>query len=659
VPDGPPPVVWIPGEKPTATLRAAANAAGRADLVVTLPGVELFGDWLERLVAAARSDTAIATASAMLSGGPWAPSPLPSLELDRAAAAVAQRSGQLRPRISEPHAGCVLLRRTAIEAAGVSDAAASTAAALADFGERCTALGLGHVLADDVLAIGQPAAPEPEEAIALDACHPHRAAARVLDMLPESPIAHALLVAGRGLDRLSVTIDARSLGSMRAGTQVHALELIAALGRTGRVTLQIVTPPDLDPQARAALEQIDDLTLLHYEEAAREPPTATDIVHRPSQVFSPSDLALLLPLGRRMIVTHQDLIAYRIPSYHDSVEGWERYRRVTQATLAAADHVVFFSEHARTDALADALVDPATASVVPIGVDHRVAAAGDHPPSRPPGLPDDFAPYLLCLGSDLRHKNLAFAIRLAAALRADHAWEGRLVLAGPTGAIGAEPRGDEDPATVLRLGPVSEQQKAWLLGHAAAVVYPTLYEGFGLIPFEAAAAGAPCLFAAQTALAEVLPPTTATLVAWDAQASARAVAPLLRDGADRAAHIAGLREAGTAYRWDDTARALIRLYEDVLVAPPRDLRRAPRERLFLERRLAETERLRHEEWQRHLAFCEHIGADGLGLVGPDGVLEPADQRAMLALLSRQALRRPTLRATRAAYRLAMRLRRHR
>jgi len=650
-------VVWVAGEGPHRTLRDAAASAGRADLAVVLPGIDLFGDWLERLVAAAHSDSAIATASAIVSGGSWAPSPLHAVPLAEAAAIVAEHAARLRPRISEPHAGCVLLRRAALDAAGSTDAPTSPAAVLADFGERCTALGLSHVLADDVLAGGRPARPEPAEAAELDRRHPHRPAARRLDERPESPVAHAVLLASRGLDKLSVTIDGRALGPSRAGTQVHAIELIAALGRTGRVALRVVTPPDLDPRASAALDEIDDLTQLPYEVAAREPQPATDIVHRPSQVFSTSDLLLLVPLGHRMVVTHQDLIAYRMPAYHDSVENWERYRRATQSTLSAADVVVFFSEHARGDALAEELVDPATAVVVPIGVDHHVLATAPRAARRPPGLPDDGAPFLLCLGADLRHKNHTFAVEVAAALRNAHGWRGRLVFAGPTGSTGAARPSVEDPAAIVRLGPVAEAHKAWLLQHARAVVYPTIYEGFGLIPFEAGAAGTPCLFAPQTALAEVLP-ESATLVAWDAQASAQAVAPLLREGPARSAHVGALRRAASRYRWDDTARALVGLYEHVLVAPPRELRRAPRERLALEQRLQANELLRQQEWQRHLDFREQIGSDGIGLVGAGGVLAAADQRALLALLSRPALRRPATRAARAAYRLSLRVRRN-
>ena len=89
------------------------------------------------------------------------------------------------------------------------------------------------------------------------------------------------------------------------------------------------------------------------------------------------------------------------------------------------------------------------------------------------------------------------------------------------------------------------------------------------------------------------------------------MAPLLRDGAERTAHVAALHAAAERYRWDDTAQALVDLYEQVLAAAPSELRRAPRERLALEQRLAENERLRVEEWQRHDAFREPIGSDGL------------------------------------------------
>ena len=45
------------------------------------------------------------------------------------------------------------------------------------------------------------------------------------------------------------------------------------------------------------------------------------------------------------------------------------------------------------------------------------------------------------------------------------------------------------------------------LPHTALVLYPTVFEGFGFIPYEAAEAGAPVLWAAQSSMADLLPPS--------------------------------------------------------------------------------------------------------------------------------------------------------
>ena len=47
------------------------------------------------------------------------------------------------------------------------------------------------------------------------------------------------------------------------------------------------------------------------------------------------ETTLLRVLGERLVVTQQDLIAYRNPSYHSSPHVWEQYRRVTRHALAA------------------------------------------------------------------------------------------------------------------------------------------------------------------------------------------------------------------------------------------------------------------------------------------------------------------------------------
>src|SRR5215831_3078783 len=98
-------------------------------------------------------------------------------------------------------------------------------------------------------------------------------------------------------------------------------------------------------------------------------------------------------------------------------------------------------------------------------------------------------------------------------LRGRHGWAWNLVLAGPHVRYGAPAASDAEiirsdrglAAAVFDCAAVSESEKAWLYRRAALVIYPTVHEGFGLVPFEAAAYETPCMWAAGTSLSELLP----------------------------------------------------------------------------------------------------------------------------------------------------------
>ena len=235
-------------------------------------------------------------------------------------------------------------------------------------------------------------------------------------------------------------------------------------------------------------------------------------------------------LGDRMVVTQQDMIAFHNPAYFSSYDRWASYRAMTRKALAVADQVVFFSGHARDDALGGG--SARTGACERRADRGRSHAAGPAParPGSPAGadeLPPD-AEVMLCLGTDFWHKNRVFALRMTAELQRRHGWPGRLVLAGPHVSEGASSAEEEDylhrhpevSGAVLRLGAVSEAEKLWLLDRAALVLYPTVHEGFGLIPFEAARHGVPCLWAPGTSLSELLPDGVAGIVPWDAVSSA-------------------------------------------------------------------------------------------------------------------------------------------
>ncbi len=491
----------------------------------------------------------------------------------------------------------------------------------------------------------------------------YRDAVRDAESGRDTPLARAVALARSELMGLSVTVDARSLGPQVTGTQIHALELVHALAQRPGLRVRALLPDRPGAYARRVLDELPQAQRLTVAAALAEPgPARTDVVHRPWQVNDPGDLAVLRRLGERMVVTHQDLIAYRNPGYHATGQDWLAHRALTRVALEAADAVVFESEHARRDAAAEDLAGD-HGVVLPIGVDHRLAEAGAAAPASAPrgaaSLQDE-RPFVLCLGTDFRHKNRLFALRLVERLRDRHGWDGRLVLAGARvrhGSSAAEEAAflaqrPQLARAVVVLPAVSQAGKRWLYERAAAALYPSMYEGFGLIPFEAAHHGIPCLWAPVTAMADTLAGVEAPLVAWDVAASAARVHALLTDPARADALVAALRAAGAPLTWAAHAERLHGLYADVVAGPARAA-------AHLAQDLLECEAQRGEYEGRYWHLRDAVGTLALALVGPDGRLDERSQRALAALTARPATARPLLAGLRIVHRVGTRGRRPR
>ncbi len=183
--------------------------------------------------------------------------------------------------------------------------------------------------------------------------------------------------------------------------------------------------------------------------------------------------------------------------------------------------------------------------------------------------------------------------------------------------------------------------------HADAVVYPSTYEGFGLVPFEAALHGVPCLFAAVSSLAEGAMGQAATIVPWDPAESAAAASTLLGDPQARAQHVELLANAARELTWDRTAMAMVDVYREAALAPARDATTLSRDAVARERALtaahAATVQTLIDERELVLGdYTELIAEVGpaRSLVGAQGALPEDLQRGLLALSARPALSRP-------------------
>lgn len=649
-------------------VNSAFDAVAPADVVLLNSDCVVATEWLVRLRDAAFSESRIATATALSNAGtivsvPHRNRPVPRLPDDMTPDRMAERVGRtslrLRPDLPTCIGHCTYIRRSAVELVGPFDLAFSPGyEEEVDFSQRCLLHGLRHVLADDVFVFHRHMGSfgsgveanrrrEDRHRMIVERYPYFDPWCRSVERDDDSPLARTLYTAVRAVEGMSVSIDGRCLTHSWTGTQLVTLAGIDALDTHADVRLRVLVPDDVGDTAARFLASRPRITLLRPGEVT-DGVEKTDVVHRPYQVSSMDDLTVLRQLGRRFVITQLDNIALRNPAYFDDFEEWRRHWQLTKAALAAADQVVFISRHGADDARALELLSEDRVNVVypesefaPYG-----GVAGTAAPSELERL--DGRPYLLCLGTDFLHKNRVFAIRLLEALERQAAFEGALVIAGPRVAKGSSsgeeaayllPRPDL-AARVVDLGPVDESGKQWLLEHAAAVVYPTTYEGFGLVPFEAARAGTPCLFAPQASLAELLPQSAALLVPWDPEESARRAAPVLREGSERSELVRSIRIAGARFTARHHARGLQRVYERAAGLPSRDASLA--ERVALQRELETT--------RQELERLSGIVWDPLnrGLVGPDAALPPELRRAVLAIVTRPVLKKTATALYRAA-----------
>jgi glycosyltransferase involved in cell wall biosynthesis len=286
------------------------------------------------------------------------------------------------------------------------------------------------------------------------------------------------------------------------------------------------------------------------------------------------ELDWLRSIGHRVVVNQLDLIAYHNGSYFSSAQSWTDYRELARLTCESVDAVAFISEHAASEAAAEGLTVQAKATrVIYCGTEH-VGTAMDPDPLVPPAAAQVKPGFVLFLGAAFEHKNRAFALNVYRRLVAS-GWSGSLVLAGPVPPSGSSLANEaeillrfpEVADGVVHLGSVSEAEKVWLYRNAGLVLYPTVAEGFGLVPFEAAAHDVPCLSTRQGSLDEILPADIVTLVDWSPEHAAAQALALLNDAGAAAAVVKGLKRRAGDFSWALVAERLDELFLDVLSAP--------------------------------------------------------------------------------------------
>jgi glycosyltransferase involved in cell wall biosynthesis len=263
-------------------------------------------------------------------------------------------------------------------------------------------------------------------------------------------------------------------------------------------------------------------------------------------VFFPHYDVPLLAFPKRSVVTVHDLIHFQLP---EEFSGWRRAAAglLLESAVRGATSVVTVSKSTRDD-LVERYPDTADKiRVVLNGVSPKFGACQSSDPIVPR------APYLLCVGNRKPHKNLTVAVRVLAELSEEYP-DLQLVVVGRT--FSEWSRVLETAATlgvrarIIELEGVSDSELAALYNHCQALLFPSLYEGFGFPVLEAMAAGAPVIATNRASVPELVGDAGFLCEPMDVGAMAEAVRRVVKDRELRRMLARRGRERAAQFTWN-------------------------------------------------------------------------------------------------------------
>jgi glycosyltransferase involved in cell wall biosynthesis len=341
-----------------------------------------------------------------------------------------------------------------------------------------------------------------------------------------------------------IGVDAsRVARALRTGTEAYSLHLIRALIETGNDhRFRLYTPVPLSlglenevarvPPSGGQVNLCYEVRVIPFPRLWTHLRLAWEASrHAPDVLFVPAHvMPLVCPVPS--VVTVHDLGYLHYPEAHRLFDrwylDWTTRRHALRATCVIAD-----SQATRADLINHYQADPERIVVVYPGRDESLARveATDviHTAKARYGIGGD---YLLFLGTLQPRKNLVRLVEAFGRLQSPAA-DLRLVLAGKKGwlyddlfarvrALGLADR-------VVFTGYVADDDKSPLLSGAQALVYPSLYEGFGLPVLEAMTCGTPVLTSNVSSLPEVAGDAALLVDPLDVDAMAEGVSRLVTD----------------------------------------------------------------------------------------------------------------------------------
>ena len=273
-------------------------------------------------------------------------------------------------------------------------------------------------------------------------------------------------------------------------------------------------------------------------------------------LFSPIPEAPLFQKVRSVVMFH-DLIPLRFPQFFGAIKHFYKY--YVPQVLSQAERILCNSEATARDIVAFYRIPAQKLIPIPLAYDASHFQPTSTAPAVLSGRPTR-SPYVLMLGRQAPYKNVGRVIKALANVQTDCT----LLIAGPTDArytpeLIAIAKALNIQSRIQFLSYVPYEQLPGLLSGARGLIFPSLWEGFGLPVLEAMACGTPVICSEVSALPEVAGDAAMLVDPYSVSAIASAINQLLTDDTlYQQLQTAGLKRA-KQFSWEKTGQATVEI----------------------------------------------------------------------------------------------------
>lgn len=292
-----------------------------------------------------------------------------------------------------------------------------------------------------------------------------------------------------------------------------------------------------------------------------------DYFFRTKLDLSHSPTPLILPTKGEKIVTVYDLFFMEFPQLTNKEARKDFFQR-TEESLHKADGIITISHFTKSQIIKKFKIDESRVRVVYLGINHKYW--DDVSPNELAKTKSKYtlpSSFILFVGALERRKNL---LNLIKALKVIHKNERRIHLL-LVGRKGEEYKGIKDEIKrqslrpwVKMLGYVSDDDLRSLYRLASVLVYPSLYEGFGLPLLEAMTSGLPVVSSKRSALPEIAQDAALYFNPEEAEEIADKTLLALKDKKLSQTLMERGKKRSLDFDWEKTARETLSFYHEVL-----------------------------------------------------------------------------------------------